>query len=126
MNACIICLDNTSNNSKDTVILLDEMCDLVKYCECKCYAHEICIAEWIITQSVCPYCKKEMLLNNKVKDNAINDNAINDNAINDNSITHAYDNVICKKLCIIIFSLISIFYISIYIVLSINYFSTIV
>ena len=115
MNACIICLDNTSNNSKDTVILLDEMCDLVKYCECKCYAHEICIAEWIITQSVCPYCKKEMLLNNKVKDNAINDNAINDN-----SITHAYDNVICKKLCIIIFSLISIFYISIYIVILIN------
>jgi hypothetical protein len=59
---CIICLEQTPSllNENDNVTLLNDMHFLTKECKCLCYAHHTCIEKWIITNAVCPICKKTL------------------------------------------------------------------
>ena len=57
---CLICLQNSSNYN-DEIKSVHEMHFLKKTCNCICYSHHKCIETWIVTNSVCPICKKPLL-----------------------------------------------------------------
>jgi len=102
---CIICLEKTSINEKDTVTLMNDMHFLIKKCDCICYAHHKCLEKWMSTNPVCPICKREISFpvmeikhtelsiyipgiqsNYGIQSNGIQSNGIQSNGIQSNGI----------------------------------------
>ena len=55
-NSCIICLEEKDNDTKQSIISINELPFLNKSCSCHFFVHEKCFNLWFFKKPVCPIC----------------------------------------------------------------------